>query len=500
MCSNFVHILPKERLGKSHQSLTSFQKATFSTIHQGLEDIRSSEKEYTLIVVTESHRQRILLGKKIRGFGTGFYNSFGGKIELNESPDECAVRELFEETNIRVDLKHMQRRKVGTLYFTFDDNSMNTMKVHLFHVNVRLCKEDDREGPSNCVDADNVTASACDEIIPEWFENWRSVPLQEMFADDSIWLTILLESLDHENEKTSAGGNISLQLDGWFHFHPGGTDVNSIMHYFVDVKDVNVLNPSTYSLEKRLFHDIHRNMTNLSIKEFKECWAVANAVKDFYGKNSFDTVIDVAGGHGALAAMLLITTSCQNAIVVDPARGQDVASYWGKYFQGKSLKFRHECLRTGLRDELDQIFKNQSGTDKIDTTKKHVVVVACHACQHLSDETLSIACSYGAHTAVMPCCQKDQFGGSFKAFGKSVGIEIAPLMDILLAGKVMSWNTGREAGVRYHVKMKAIDKSITPQNRLILCKAISLNDSSTESERIEYSHAKLKRAYNRAHE
>jgi 8-oxo-dGTP pyrophosphatase MutT (NUDIX family) len=68
-------------------------------------------------------QQRILLGTKNRGFGTGKYNSFGGKflhdddgdgdgggdddgdvIKVEETIEECACRELEEETNIKIQL------------------------------------------------------------------------------------------------------------------------------------------------------------------------------------------------------------------------------------------------------------------------------------------------------------------------------------------------------------------------------------------------------------
>jgi hypothetical protein len=97
----------------------------------------------------------------------------------------------------------------------------------------------------------------------------------------------------------------------------------------------------------------------------------------------------------------------------------------------------------------------------------------------------------------MPCCQKDlSTGSSWKAFSKNVSIPIEKTMDILLAGKAMSWNTGQEAGVRYDVRIKVIDSRITPQNRVIVCRS-SLNDGEVSS--TESSHRKLQEAYRRAH-
>ncbi len=45
-----------------------------------------------LVVVHQG--SRLLLGKKKRGFGEGYYNGFGGKVEAGESIDEAASREV----------------------------------------------------------------------------------------------------------------------------------------------------------------------------------------------------------------------------------------------------------------------------------------------------------------------------------------------------------------------------------------------------------------------
>mmetsp|Transcript_15363 Transcript_15363/g.18693 ORF Transcript_15363/g.18693 Transcript_15363/m.18693 type:complete len:626 (+) Transcript_15363:349-2226(+) len=288
----------------------------------------------------------------------------------------------------------------------------------------------------------------------------------------------------------------------------------------------------SYTLEERLFHALHTSKINgPSIKEFKECWAFANVVQNYYKKEKIDLVLDVAGGHGALGALLLILlSSSKNSVVIDPAvlttDGGGVQYAWSEFLNHKGkqdnssmddddddddddndnhddshddggkkkLVYRHECLRTGLRDELHQAIN----VKKI--SSKKILVVACHACQHLSDETLEIACNYGVHVAVMPCCQKDLSGGSFKEFSKKMKMSVGTLMDVLAAGKVMSWTNGRNKGVKYQVKMKTIDEKITPQNRIILCKAKNRADvNKKEKETIRKAHEKLSKAYHRAH-
>ncbi len=347
--------------------------------------------------------------------------------------------------------------------------------------------------------------------------------------------------------------------------------------------------PPQRTLEKRLFHALHEhNINNPSIKEFKECWAFANAVKKYYythprsNKNNHKTnskskeeqtsstapiqlILDVAGGHGALGALLLtLLPTTKKCVVIDPADvkgGVELA--WNQFYNRgvedndeggegggtdpskknidsknvspssssspskKELVYRHECLRSGLKAEIENALgrtHSSSSSDSSSTstlTPQQILVVACHACQHLSDETLEIACSYGVHVTVMPCCQKDlTTGGSIKAFAKQAQMNFGLVMDILMAGKVMSWkNTTAGVGAMmgdddennarytYQVKMKMIDERITPQNRMIMCKSkkIVVLDDSGNGEDLhlkkmkDVAHDRLTKAYHAAH-
>jgi 8-oxo-dGTP pyrophosphatase MutT (NUDIX family) len=462
----FPSRLPESRLGQSHPSLEAFQLAT--------QFVPSKTKEFTLVVVTTSDdndddRQRqILLGMKNRGFGKGMYNSFGGKFDSpQESVEECACRELQEETNITISVQEMRNQKVGIQRYTFEQDPVK-MIMHVFRIHLKT-PEQVKE------------IRGCDEITPEWFEDWNLIPLHNMFADDSLWLTTLLSS------------STPLTINGWYHFRENCQETNTILHYYMQVDEApkEAAKQQSFSLEKRLFHAIHDNQIRFRVKEFKECFAFMNVVRSCFGKkkNDFDVVIDVAGGHGALAALFLIcTSSAQKAVVVDPARvgKQSVQRAWKDFIVGsKTLLYREECLRTGLPQELKEALAI--------TTKDRILVIACHACQHLSEEILDIACRrFGVHAAVMPCCQKDLSpGSSWKLTSKNLNIPIAPVMDILLAGKIMGLGT-------HDVRMKSIDSKITPQNRIIICRRLEEQEQDQQSMK-DKAHAKLDSAYKRAH-
>jgi len=62
----------------------------------------SGKPDKNLSLVFIKSKTHVLLGKKKRGFGKDKFNGFGGKMHSNETIEECAVRELFEECKLKV--------------------------------------------------------------------------------------------------------------------------------------------------------------------------------------------------------------------------------------------------------------------------------------------------------------------------------------------------------------------------------------------------------------
>ena len=147
------------------------------------------EKSYTLIFCRRknpSGYNEILLGMKKRGFGTGKWNGFGGKIELGETAEQGAIRELEEESSLIVTGENMLRR--GYLVFNMQE-SQKIMKVHVYEA--WNWSGDEAES---------------DEMRPQW---WRedSIPFELTWLDDKYWMPLLLES------KTFTGRSVFLTVD-----------------------------------------------------------------------------------------------------------------------------------------------------------------------------------------------------------------------------------------------------------------------------------------------
>ncbi len=126
-------------------------------------------RETTLcLLVDGSPPQRILLGLKKEGFGAGKITGFGGKIEHGETPAVAAIRELEEETGVRVAEEDLH--VVGQLRFLFPARPGWSQLVHVFVS--RRWDGVAREGREMC---------------PVWYPV-DEIPFGRMWHDGSYWL------------------------------------------------------------------------------------------------------------------------------------------------------------------------------------------------------------------------------------------------------------------------------------------------------------------------
>ena len=121
----------------------------------------------TLMFVVQG--DSVLLIRKKRGLGAGKINGPGGRLEDNETPQECAIRETNEELVINP----LNVRDAGELFFHAEDD-MPRIHGHVFVAT-------DYEG----------TPTETDEAIPIWFDI-ADIPFDEMWEDDRYWLVQVL--------------------------------------------------------------------------------------------------------------------------------------------------------------------------------------------------------------------------------------------------------------------------------------------------------------------
>lgn len=130
-------------------------------------------KEATLcLLIRKAEAGAILLGLKKKGFGAGKYVGFGGKIEDGESVLAAAMREVREETGLRVSEEDLE--PVAELWFRFPARPEWNHRVHVFVA--QRWQGSPQESP---------------EMKPAWFA-LDELPWAQMWDDTAYWLPLVL--------------------------------------------------------------------------------------------------------------------------------------------------------------------------------------------------------------------------------------------------------------------------------------------------------------------
>jgi len=137
---------------------------------------------------------KILLQRKSKElFGGGKWNGPGGKAKENETPLECAKREILEEVGVTA----TELEKNGVITFFKGDElftTCNVFKIKNFNGKPR----ESREG------------------IVKWFD-FNEIPFKQMWPDDKFWMPLLFQGK---------------KFEGIFHFD---NELKEILDYKVNV-------------------------------------------------------------------------------------------------------------------------------------------------------------------------------------------------------------------------------------------------------------------------
>ncbi|KAH7820064.1 putative 7,8-dihydro-8-oxoguanine triphosphatase-like protein [Monocercomonoides exilis] len=128
----------------------------------------------TLVFVFKDDCSQVLLGLKKRGFGKGFWNGFGGKLQAGETIVQAAVRELAEESGIKKKETDLQKRGIIMFEFKSAEKPSWFFEVHIY---------------STTYNDEEIVES--EEMKPEWF-SVSKIPFESMWEDDRFWLPCVL--------------------------------------------------------------------------------------------------------------------------------------------------------------------------------------------------------------------------------------------------------------------------------------------------------------------
>jgi len=138
-----------------------------------------AKKERQLQTISYIHNpQSILLAMKLRGFGKGRWNGYGGKVNPGETIYDAAVRETWEEGEIHV--KGLEKK--GIIDFDFKEGLDKILEVHIYNINEY-----------------SGTPRRTEEMSPAWF-NINYIPYNHMWPADKIWLPLFLTGKKFQGE------------------------------------------------------------------------------------------------------------------------------------------------------------------------------------------------------------------------------------------------------------------------------------------------------------
>lgn len=125
------------------------------------------------LVRGKGKNKEVLLAMKKRGFGEGWWNGMGGKVEPGETPMQAVHREGFEEAQVLL----KEAKKVALLHFYFPEDPKKrdwNQDVHVYFATNWLGEPKETE-----------------EMKPKWFKV-ASIPYENMWDDDPLWLSGVL--------------------------------------------------------------------------------------------------------------------------------------------------------------------------------------------------------------------------------------------------------------------------------------------------------------------
>ena len=176
-------------------------------------------------------------------------------------------------------------------------------------------------------------------------------------------------------------------------------------------------------------------------KELFEAWEVARRVRRLFRGGR---VVDLGGGHGLLAqVMLVLDDSSPAALVVDKALPASSARV-------------HEALVQAWPRLSGRINFVDRALDEVEVQPSDIVV-SSHACGRLTDVVLDRAVGARARVAVLPCCHDLE---------RCDAGELSGWIDGPIAIDIMRAVRLEQQG--YRIWTQSIPASVTPKNRLLL--------------------------------
>lgn len=135
--------------------------------------MENPEPTYQTLIFIKMNNQEVWLGRKKRGFGQGLLNGYGGKIMAGESATDCILRELEEESCLKLnknDIKYLG-------YNDYFDCSIQERRIVYMYTATGIDKE-----PQETEEVEN----------PQKY-SYECIPYSMLWPDAIYWMHLVLK-------------------------------------------------------------------------------------------------------------------------------------------------------------------------------------------------------------------------------------------------------------------------------------------------------------------
>ena len=120
------------------------------------------------------------------------------------------------------------------------------------------------------------------------------------------------------------------------------------------------------------------------------------------------------------------------------------------------------------------------------------MVVACHACSHLSDSAIDACIEARCDFAVMPCCHKDHLTANQMALvAKTLKVNVHEAVDVARLGGIVARG--------FDCRWRTIDAAITPENRILIGLSRGGGGLAVRAARVKRADGNLSQRYAKIH-
>lgn len=158
--------------------------------------------KYTLIFIKRGNK--LLMLNRIKSPWMGSWNGVGGKIESNETPLESAIREVYEETNIKINESQIKYK--GVVTWNESISKVGGLHLYLAEVNVDFKYETPKVVTEGILDWKDISwigdfdnYGVCDNIpffIDDVVNNDELINHECLF-DDKILISVTKKSISN---------------------------------------------------------------------------------------------------------------------------------------------------------------------------------------------------------------------------------------------------------------------------------------------------------------